>query len=73
MNEIESLSKIDITCEWTKLKEPSLASYKPIPIKEFCCVKNIETNLVPIDDENIRLARTYLLNVTLSFRHFKTT
>uniref|UniRef100_A0A2S2NLW6 SWIM-type domain-containing protein n=1 Tax=Schizaphis graminum TaxID=13262 RepID=A0A2S2NLW6_SCHGA len=33
IEDIQSLSSTDIKCQWSKLKEPSLNQYKPVPIR----------------------------------------
>eukprot|EP00102_Acyrthosiphon_pisum_P009396 XP_003247467.1 PREDICTED: uncharacterized protein LOC100568648 [Acyrthosiphon pisum] len=40
LDEIDTLSSTDIRCQWTKLREPSLEKFKPVPISKFCCVGN---------------------------------
>ncbi|XP_016655892.1 uncharacterized protein LOC107882272 [Acyrthosiphon pisum] len=40
LDEIDTLSSTDIRCQWTKLREPSLEQFKPVPISKFCCVGN---------------------------------
>lgn len=41
ISDIDTLSWTDVRCEWSRLKEPSLQQYSPVPIKQFCCCKPI--------------------------------
>ncbi|XP_022167044.1 uncharacterized protein LOC111031429 [Myzus persicae] len=54
LNDIDTLSKTDVQCEWAKLKEPSLACYKAVSLEHFCCVKKPKLTLNTINDEEIR-------------------
>ncbi|XP_015379449.1 PREDICTED: uncharacterized protein LOC107173427 [Diuraphis noxia] len=38
--DLESFSSTDIKCQWSKLRQPTLTKYKPLPVDTFdCCYK----------------------------------
>lgn len=43
VSDLDTLSSTDMKCQWTKLKEPSLVQYKPVPINQFDCYKEKES------------------------------
>lgn len=49
--DLENLSSTDITCQWSKLKEPMLNHYKPLPIDTFECYKKNVVNSNSVDDD----------------------
>lgn len=54
--DLEIFSSTDITFQWSKLKEPTLTHYKPLPIDTFDCYKKnvVDSNSVDDDADTIR-------------------
>lgn len=63
---MESLSSTDIKCQWSKLRQPTLTKYKPLPVDTFdCCYKKTKKINIDIDAETVRLAYYLLINYNL--------
>jgi len=53
--DLETLSSTDVKCQWTKLRQPTLTQYKPLPVDTFdCCYKKTSEMNVDIDGETVR-------------------
>jgi len=64
---VEILSSTDIKCQWTKLKEPTLAQYKPKPIDTFECHKQTQaTASINLGTDIADLIR-YIFNIYIRF------
>lgn len=50
ISDIDTLSSTDVRCEWSRLREPSLQQYSPVPIIQFCCCKPI---IVPMCNRDL--------------------
>lgn len=55
LDTLDSLSSTDLTCQWARLKEPTLTQYKPVPIEKFDCYKYcIQNNSLKMNFDDIR-------------------
>lgn len=64
--DLESLSSTDIKCQWSKLKQPTLTQYKPLPVDTFdCCYKKTKKINIDIDAETVRLVYKLLINYNI--------
>lgn len=54
LKDIDILSSTDVQCQWSRLREPTLQQFKPVPINQFCCVKSIEKVSTTLSKEQLR-------------------
>jgi len=50
-----SNTSTDVACQWSKLQQPSLEQYKPVPLEDFCCIKINRNNQAPSLEINVSL------------------